>query len=62
MNLNDQSILTHKCRFIQYMPSGITAIDFTPSSSKVKYLACARENGNIELWNPKGQSWYLEKV
>lgn len=53
--------IVHKCRFVEYMPSGITALAWTPASSKVKLLAVARENGEVEIWNPKGSSWYLEK-
>ena len=58
---NADLAIVHKCRFVEYMPSGITALAWTPSSSKLKLLAVARENGELEIWNPKGSSWYLEK-
>lgn len=58
---NADHAIVHKCRFVEFMPSGITAMAWTPASSKVKLLAVARENGEIEIWNPKGSSWYLEK-
>ncbi len=58
---NAEQAIVHKCRFIEFMPSGITAMAWAPASSKTKLLAVARENGEIQLWNPKGSSWYLEK-
>ena len=58
---NADHAIVHKCRFIEFMPSGITAMAWAPASSKTKLLAVARENGEIQLWNPKGSSWYLEK-
>ncbi|KAJ8324290.1 U3 small nucleolar RNA-associated protein [Batrachochytrium dendrobatidis] len=53
----------HRCRFVQYSPSAIVSLAFAPSSTKrQRYLAAARANGNIELWNPRGKSWFLERT
>ncbi|KAH6560321.1 hypothetical protein BASA62_010522 [Batrachochytrium salamandrivorans] len=53
----------HRCRFVQYTPSAIVSLAFAPASAKrQRYLAAARANGNIELWNPRGKSWFLERT
>ncbi|KAI8801389.1 quinon protein alcohol dehydrogenase-like superfamily [Cladochytrium replicatum] len=97
----------HRCRFVDYMPSGIVALAFspqtyTPSSrsqtlnsngtslvaqsdpkddptfkiqrkrslpapSSVSYLACVRENSDIEIYNPRppaatSRGFFLEKT
>ena len=53
----------HRCRFVHYTASTIVALAWTPSNcpKKIGYLAVARANGNIELWNPRGH-WFLEKI
>ncbi|GES93269.1 U3 small nucleolar RNA-associated protein 4 homolog [Rhizophagus clarus] len=48
----------HRCRFVEYMPSAINALAFTPNTAK-PLVACGRANGDIEIWNPL--SWHLEK-
>ncbi|CAG8528012.1 6057_t:CDS:10 [Ambispora gerdemannii] len=50
-----------RCRFVEYTPSSITALRFTPHTVKDTLLACGRANGNIEIWNPKN-NWYMEKI
>ncbi|KAJ3115246.1 U3 small nucleolar RNA-associated protein [Phlyctochytrium bullatum] len=59
----------HRCRFVDHMPSAITALAFSPeppaASPGSSYrnrilLACARANGDLELWNPI--RWHLERV
>ncbi|KAJ3206882.1 U3 small nucleolar RNA-associated protein [Dinochytrium kinnereticum] len=64
-----RSILFHRCRFVDHMPSAINALAFSKepveavpgSSSKDRVLlACARENGDLEIWNPA--RWHLERV
>jgi hypothetical protein len=57
-----QHLLVHRCRFIEYNASAINAMCFTPPSSKYKYLCIARESGDLELWNVKSQGWYCESV
>jgi U3 small nucleolar RNA-associated protein 4 len=48
-------MLVHRIRNIEYQPQAITALAFTPPSALEAgfcHLACSRENGNIEIWNP----------
>ncbi|KAJ1547778.1 U3 small nucleolar RNA-associated protein 4 [Nowakowskiella sp. JEL0078] len=63
----------HRARFVEYMPSGIHALSFspipsTPSTALLKHkirLACSRENGDIEIWNPRpalNRNFFLERV
>ncbi|GAA5807648.1 hypothetical protein MFLAVUS_001018 [Mucor flavus] len=42
----------HRCRFVEYQPAAINALDFTPSTVKDTRLAVGRANGNIEIWDP----------
>ncbi|KAI8852751.1 WD40-repeat-containing domain protein [Chytridium lagenaria] len=65
--LSKKSVLFHRCRFVDHMPSAINALAFSPDSaiaevggSQKVLLACARENGDLELWNPI--RWHLERV
>lgn len=54
----------HRCRFVDYQPHTITSLAFSHRSSK-KFspadlrLAVARNNGDIEIWNPKNK-WIHE--
>ena len=57
----------HRCRFIDYPPSQITALAFSHPTSpshhpppKTLRLAIGRTNGSIEIWNPLGGSWLHE--
>ncbi|EXJ96114.1 hypothetical protein A1O1_01240 [Capronia coronata CBS 617.96] len=56
----------HRCRFVQYPPHSINALAFSHSSdSKHKApsdlrLAIGRNNGDIELWNPRNGLWVQE--
>lgn len=58
----------HRCRFVPYPPSAINALAFShPSSTSGKAplnlrLAIGRTNGDIDIWNPLGGSWYQESV
>ena len=60
----------HRCRFVPYLPSAITALAFShPSTSDRKEtsppdlrLALGRSNGDVELWNPNKGNWYQETV
>lgn len=39
--------LFHRCRFLEYMPQGVSNLALHPSG---EYAAVARENGDIEVW------------
>ncbi|AOW06865.1 WD40-repeat-containing domain protein [Yarrowia lipolytica] len=49
----------HRCRFVDYNPAGITALAFSRRSeldqnaSPDLRLAVGRDNGDIEIWNPR---------
>lgn len=55
---NRHSVRLHRCRFLDWSPSPITALAFPPSlliskntpNSPFPILAVGRANGNIELW------------
>ncbi|KAK6462265.1 WD40-repeat-containing domain protein [Scheffersomyces coipomensis] len=55
----------HRCRFVDYTPHTVTATGFSHSSSLTKpttndlRLAVGRNNGDIEIWNPK-HNWTHE--
>ncbi|KAI9264449.1 WD40-repeat-containing domain protein [Sporodiniella umbellata] len=51
----------HRCRFVEYQPAAINALDFTPASVKQSRLAVGRANGNIEIWDPR-YNYRLEKT
>ncbi|EPX71108.1 U3 snoRNP protein Utp4 [Schizosaccharomyces octosporus yFS286] len=57
----------HRCRFVEYTPSPITALAFSHQLSSQDplpsnlHLAVGRANGNIEIWTPKGD-WCLKGV
>ncbi|KAJ2098605.1 U3 small nucleolar RNA-associated protein [Coemansia sp. S100] len=44
----------HRCRFVDYVPQSINAIEFAPSTSAYPYAAVGRANGDIEIWRTKG--------
>lgn len=56
----------HRCRFVQYPPHSINALAFSHSSDAKKKapldlrLAVGRNNGDIELWNPRNGLWVQE--
>ncbi|KAI8059947.1 WD40-repeat-containing domain protein [Gilbertella persicaria] len=51
----------HRCRFVEYQPAAINALDFTPVTVKNTRLAVGRANGNIEIWDPTFK-YRLEKT
>lgn len=51
----------HRCRFVEYQPASINALDFTPATVKNTRLAVGRANGNIEIWDPT-HNYRLEKT
>ena len=56
--MKQSTFAVHRCRFVEFSPSGITAL--AVNSSGVR-CAIARENGDIELWRV-GPVWSQEKV
>lgn len=42
------SLLVHRCRFVQIQPSAIVALALC---NEEKRLAIGRDNGIIEIWN-----------
>lgn len=58
----------HRCRFVQYPPQSINALAFSHTSEPPKKspsslrLAVGRNNGDIELWNPREGLWVQESV
>lgn len=51
----------HRCRFVDYQPAAVNALDYTPESVANTRLAVGRANGDIEIWDPKF-NWRLEKT
>ena len=52
-------VLVHRCRFVEWVPSGIEALELTPDG---QWLAVARSDASIELWHSEPPTWHLEKV
>ncbi|KAA8913749.1 WD40-repeat-containing domain protein [Sphaerosporella brunnea] len=67
-NPNQTHLSMHRCRFVDYPPSSITAIAFShpsvPQSARMPptslRVAIGRNNGSIEIWNPLSGKWHLE--
>lgn len=55
----------YRCRFVNFIPYTITSTAFSHRSSPISFpsndlrLAVGRSNGDIEIWNPKG-NWSHE--
>ncbi|TPX62599.1 hypothetical protein PhCBS80983_g00402 [Powellomyces hirtus] len=62
----DRTLQVHRCRAVNFSPAGIVSLAITPDSSigskRHVMLACARNNGDLELWNPKNENWFLERT
>ncbi|KAL5612014.1 hypothetical protein BROUX41_000423 [Berkeleyomyces rouxiae] len=58
----------HRCRFVPFPPSAINSIAFSHPRPESKAqvsnarVAIGRENGDIELWNPRKGDWQQEKI
>ncbi|KAG9783910.1 WD40 repeat-like protein, partial [Aureobasidium melanogenum] len=58
----------HRCRFVPYPPHSINALAFSHSSDPKRTapsdlrLAVGRNNGDIELWNPRNGLWVQETI
>lgn len=63
-------ISLHRCRFVDFPPSQITALAFSHPSAptsphpppKNLRLAIGRANGSIEIWNPLSGVWAYEST
>ncbi|EXJ63639.1 uncharacterized protein A1O5_11400 [Cladophialophora psammophila CBS 110553] len=58
----------HRCRFVQYPPEPINALAFSHSSNPKRKtpselrLALGRNNGDIEIWDPRSGLWVQETI
>ncbi|KAJ1945038.1 U3 small nucleolar RNA-associated protein, partial [Linderina pennispora] len=52
----------HRCRFTDYVPQAINAMEFTPRTWKWPLLAVGRGNGDIELWRVKRNLVYEKTI
>jgi len=57
----------HRARFVPYPPSPITSLAFSHSTGaslrgQPLRLAIGRNNGDIELWDPKNGAWVHERT
>ncbi|KAJ3162842.1 U3 small nucleolar RNA-associated protein 4 [Geranomyces michiganensis] len=65
-DLPQRTLQVHKCRQVEYSPTAIVSLSVTPrtvaaTKRKVK-VACARMNGDLELWSPQDHNWFLERT
>ncbi|KAJ3252444.1 U3 small nucleolar RNA-associated protein [Boothiomyces macroporosus] len=52
-----EATVVHRCRFIHYLSAPIVSMSLSN-----EYLAVGRQNGTIQLWNPRGNIWFHEKT
>ncbi|KAJ1963957.1 U3 small nucleolar RNA-associated protein [Dipsacomyces acuminosporus] len=52
----------HRCRFVDYVPQAINAIEFAPPTSTQSLLAVGRSNGDIEIWSSKKNLIYEKTI
>ncbi|KAL6065936.1 U3 small nucleolar RNA-associated protein [Balamuthia mandrillaris] len=52
-----QPCQVHRCRFLEWVPSSIRALAFSPSGA---LLAVGRDSGDIEIWNVQN-GWHMER-
>ncbi|KAJ1666371.1 U3 small nucleolar RNA-associated protein [Coemansia sp. RSA 1813] len=52
----------HRCRFVDYVPQAINAIEYAPKSSIRPHIAIGRANGDIELWQAKENFIYVKTI
>ncbi|KAI8898761.1 WD40-repeat-containing domain protein [Globomyces pollinis-pini] len=50
----------HRCRFVHYLSPSVVSIAMSTGPEKI--LAVGRANGTIQLWNPKGKTWFHERT
>ncbi|KAI9502938.1 WD40-repeat-containing domain protein [Coemansia spiralis] len=56
------SMQVHRCRFIDYVPQAINAIEYAPKLSIRPYIAVGRANGDIELWQARENLVYVKTI
>ncbi|KAJ2784741.1 U3 small nucleolar RNA-associated protein [Coemansia interrupta] len=52
----------HRCRFADYVPQAVNAIEFTPATVERPRIAVGRANGDIELWGVRHGQIHYEKT
>ncbi|KAI9477414.1 WD40-repeat-containing domain protein [Coemansia mojavensis] len=52
----------HRCRFTDYVPQAINAIEYAPATGRRPYVAVGRANGDIELWCVKEKLVYEKTI
>ncbi|KAJ2385167.1 U3 small nucleolar RNA-associated protein, partial [Coemansia sp. RSA 2603] len=52
----------HRCRFADYVPQAVNAIEFTPGTVERPRIAVGRANGDIELWGVRQGHIHYEKT
>ncbi|KAJ2856577.1 U3 small nucleolar RNA-associated protein [Coemansia erecta] len=52
----------HRCRFADYIPKAVNAIECTPPTVYQQRLAVGRANGDIEIWGIYGGRLLYEKL
>jgi len=56
--LKKKPIKLHRCRLMDFVPSPIVAITFSPDGAQ---LAVARQDGDIEIWSTASY-WFVERI
>ncbi|KAJ2129567.1 U3 small nucleolar RNA-associated protein, partial [Coemansia sp. RSA 921] len=52
----------HRCRFTDFVPQAINAIEYAPATVRRPYVAVGRANGDIEIWSAKGNLVYEKTI
>ncbi|KAJ2358347.1 U3 small nucleolar RNA-associated protein [Coemansia sp. RSA 2618] len=52
----------HRCRFTDFVPQAINAIEYAPATVRRPYVAVGRANGDIEIWNAQGNLVYEKTI
>ncbi|KAJ2617775.1 U3 small nucleolar RNA-associated protein [Coemansia sp. RSA 1365] len=52
----------HRCRFTDFVPQAVNAIEYAPSTTRRPYIAVGRANGDIEIWCIRGNLVYEKTI
>jgi U3 small nucleolar RNA-associated protein 4 len=52
-----EKVAVHRCRFVHYLSPSITHIKRSGNM-----LAVSRQNGTVQIWSPRGATWFHEKT
>ncbi|KAJ1735282.1 U3 small nucleolar RNA-associated protein [Coemansia biformis] len=52
----------HRCRFTDFVPQAINAIEYAPPTARQPYVAVGRANGDIEIWCVKENLIYEKTI